>query len=610
MKKRLLSLVLCLAMLLPTLVLFTSCDEEDDAVPRTIKPMTIVIAMMTDEKTNEAGIEATEKALNAITESNLNTHIELKLYTENEYYKELEKALLARRDAVSNGDASSSLGEVTDVIFDEEKNREVTAYPEPYENQIDIFFVDSKTKLESYRWWKNDDVSDEDYDADPVSNSESLVSTLDEYLAESAPLLSKYLSAGLLNAGKVYSENMGELCAIPSNSIYNEPEYMIIDKALFDSYSYNLGEVTNLASLENYLVDVVTDHPEVTALYNLGSMGLFSLTGKPSAICQNAIEGATADSIGLEPKTMLGSAHFRSSLVSIDNYAPINGKYPVPGLDISGAEKGKFAVGFVQANAEEIKAYEEDYYVIMAHKAIISNQQACGNMFAVSAFTSAADRCMEVINLLQTNQEAHNILVYGQENVTYTVEESTGIIKREKEGKAVYLMDIHKSGNLFLTLPNSDMTEQELLYSANDWALAKTATRSAFFIAYTGFELRVLEGEEVYDDPATEDVDESNNALNLPTQKEIDFMEQLYHQMMIDIFGYQAVKDEVDENGKLVYANYSAYLDALDTELRAQIMDEASGVKVVGSQLAATTGTKNIYRQYMDWRKVRYVAPT
>jgi hypothetical protein len=605
MKKRLLSLVLCLAMLLPTLVLFTSCDQEDEKEPGTIKPMTIVIAMMTDEKTNEAGIEATEKALNAITEGNLNTHIELKLYTEAEYYAELEKALLARREAVANGDASTSLGEVTDVIYDEEKNREVTAYPEPYENQIDIFFVDSMAKLESYRLWKQEEASDKDYAEDPGLYSDSLVSTLDEYMEESAPLLSKYLSAGLLNAGKIYLQNTGELCAIPSNTIYDSPEYMIIDKELFDSYSYNMGEVTNLVSLENYLVDVVTDHPEITALYNLGSMSMLSLTGKNSAICQGATEGVSPDAVGLEPKTMFGSAVFRSSLVSINNYAPINGKYPIPGLDISGAEKGKFAVGFVRANAEEIKAYEKDYYTVMTQKAVITNEQAHGNMFAVSAYTSAADRCLEVINLLQTNKEAHNILVYGQENVTYIVEESTGMIKRETEGEAVYVMDINKTGNLFLTLPNTDMTERELAYAANDWALAKAASRNAFFSAYTGMELMVFEGEEIFDDPTTPDVDESNNPLNLPTKVEIDFLESAYNAMLGKIFGYQEVKDEVGENGKLVYANYSAYIDALDAELRAMTM-EGSDVKVVGSQLAATTGTKNIYRQYMDWKKIHY----
>jgi hypothetical protein len=561
--------------------------------------MSIVIAMMTDEKTKEEDIAATEKALNAITESNLNTHIELKLYTENEYYQKLEEALLARRDAVNSGDKSTSLGEVTDVIYDEEKNREVTAYPDPYENQIDIFFVDSKSKLESYRWWRLEGVSDKDYDSDPGMNSESLVSTLDEYLAEAAPLLSKYLSAGVLNAGKVYQANVGELCAIPSNAIYDRPEYMIIDKALFDSYSYNLSEMTSLVSMENYLIDVVTDRPEITALYNLGTMGLYSLTGKNSAICQNAVEGAEPSAIGQQPTTMFGSALFRSSLISIDKYAPLNGKYPVVGSDVSGAEKGKFAVGFVQANADEIKAYEDDYYVVMTKKAAISNQQAHGNMFAVSAFTSDAERCMQVINLLQTNREAHNVLVYGQENVTYTVDESTGIINREKDGKAVYLMDIHKSGNIFLTLPNSDMTESELAYAANDWALAKAASRTAFFSSYTGLELTVFDGED----------NETNNPLNLPTRAEVDFLEQAYNLMMSRLFDYNAVKGEVDENGKLLYANYGAYLDALDTELRAMTLGEESTVKVVGTQLAATTGTKNIYRQYMDWKKIRYDVP-
>ena len=138
MKKRLLSLALCLAMLLPTLLMFTSCQEEEVEVTGTIAPMTIVIALMTDEKTNEAGIEAAEKALNRITENNFNTHIELKLFTEDEYYAKVEEALLARRQAVIDGDQSTSVGDVKDKIYDEEKNREVTAYPEVYEKATKI----------------------------------------------------------------------------------------------------------------------------------------------------------------------------------------------------------------------------------------------------------------------------------------------------------------------------------------------------------------------------------------------------------------------------------------------------------------------------------------
>lgn len=658
MKKRLLSLVVCLAMLLPTLVLFTSCSDEDTVDYGNIKPMTIVIAMITDEKTNEAGIEAAEKALNQITESNLKTHVELKLFTEDEYYTELEKALLARRDAVAAGDKTSSLGEVDDVVFDEEKNREVTAFPEPYENQIDIFFVDNKAKLESYRLWRPEGLSDAEFEADPLGTTESLVSVLDDYLAESAPLLSKYLASGLLNAGKVYVQNNGELCAIPSNAIYDSAEYMIVDKKLFDASNYNIEEVTDLVSLENFLIDLVESNPDVQPVYNIGNMGFISLTGKNSVIAQYVAENATPDSVGLEPKTILGSAAFRGILVSMNKYLPLsNAADPITGNDLSAAEPGTFAVGFVKADTEEIKAYEENYYVIESHKASITTEQACGNMFAVSAFTSDAARCMEVLNMIQTNSEMHNALAYGEENVTYTIDETSGLVVREKEGNEIYLMDVNQTGNLFLTLPNTDMTEKELAYAANDWALAKAATRHAYYGPYIGFELEVFEGEEIFDDPNTKDVNESNNPLNLPTAKEIDFLEEQYYWLMDALFDYEEAVDEV--TGEPLYATYAAYLDALDTAVREKLLPEhealmkendteepaidaqdadepltnetpATGEPVTGepvtgdveddtpkeitypnvvaSQLVATAGMKNIYRQFLDWRKFHYIA--
>lgn len=584
MKKRLLSLALCLAMLLPTLVLFTSCSEEDTAEEGTIVPMTIVIAMMTDEKTNEAGIAATERALNRITESNYNTHVELKLYTESEYYTKLEEQLLARRDAVEAGDKATSLGAVTDKIFDEEKNREVTAYPEAYENQIDIFFVGSREKLDQYRMWKYDDASDEDYETDPVNNSESLLSSLDASLDEFAPLLSKYLSQGLLNAGRIYFENAGELVAIPSNNIYDDGEYMIIDKKLFDSYSYSLEDVSGVVALEDFLVDVATDHADVTPLYNLGSMNFESFTGTTTMIGRCTTEATAADDTEYFPGSLLSAGEVRNTLDSVMKYASINDKYPIPGSDLSGAEAGKFAVGFLTANEQEIAAYEDDYYVIEFSKSLVTTEQACSNMFAVSAFTSDVDRCMEIINLLQTNKEAHNVLVYGEENETYVVDESTKMIKRQYDGDAVYVMDIHKSGNLFITYQNTEMTEEELLYSANDWALAKSATRHVYYGPITGFVLQYAETEE-------------DATLWKPSKDNLSAYEELYNQMLVEAFEYETA---VDDKGQ-PYATYLDYLTALDTKYKT-----ANG-NLVGTQLAATAGKKNIYRQYLDWKKIHYM---
>lgn len=590
MKKRLLSLALCLAMLLPTLLLFTSCTEEEVEATGTIAPMTIVIAMMTDEKTNEAGIQATEKALNRITENNFNTHIELKFFTEDEYYTKLEEALVARRDAYNNGDKSTSLGSVKDTIYDEEKNREVTAYPEPYENQIDIFFVGSKEKLVSYVLWKSDVATDEEYEEDPTLYSESLVAAIDGDISDAGALLSKYLASGLLDAGKVFIAGDGMQYAIPSNAIYDNGEYMVVDKKLFDQYSYSIEEVNNVVALEEYLINVATDHPDVTPLYNMGSMGFVSFTGRNSYIAQMVDSSTTTTTNGIEPKSMLGTAVFKNTLASIRSYASINGKYPVAGSDLSSAEKGKFAVGFVSATEVEMKAYEKDYYVIETSKAMVTNEQACSNMFAVSAFTSDTTRCVEIINLLQTNKEAHNILVYGEENVTYTVDDSTKMVKRQYDGDAVYVMDIHKTGNLFITRQNNEMTAEELLYSANDWALAKSASRHVFFGPYIGFEIQFAQTEE----DATK--------LFMPSEDIADVLEDAYNQMMVEVFKYD--ETAVDEEGNPLYSSYVAYLDALDTSFK-----QANGNQI-GAQLAATPGTLTMYRQYINWRKLHHLAPT
>ncbi len=634
MKKRLLSLALCLSMLLPMLVLFTSCGGESEKEFGSIPPATIVIALMTDEKTNEAGIEAAEKALNKISEANLNTHIELKLYTPDEYYTELVKALETRyneniADPKADKQAHNSVGKVEDVVFDEEKNRDVTKYPKPYDNQIDIFLVDSKEMLVSLRYRLGEGVTQEQFEEDPsMVDTYSLLSVLDvSSLGDYAPLLSKYLSTGLMEAGKVYLQGTGELCAIPSPSIYDDAEYMLIDKKFFDASVYNIDEVTDLASLENYLVDFVEANPTVAPLYNVGNMGFVSLTGKNSIIAQYVPAGAKPDTVGLEPKSMLDAGIFKSTLSSMQKYLSVSTTgAPKVGNTIAAADlnASKFAVGFIKADPVEAAALEENYYVIESNKAVINEAQACSNMFAVSATTSDVERCLEVLNLMQTNKAFHNALTYGEENVTYTINQSNGLVNRIQSGDEVYLMDYRKTGNLYLTLPNSEMSDEELQYSENDWALAKAASRHAFFSPYIGFNLKLFEGEK--DTSVT-------NPLNMPTQAEVDFLETLYNEMWEAIFDYEAATE---------YATYVAYLDAIKNGLKAlslgqswinkadtpAVVDEAEGSdtepevtppaetekdmstsKVVETQLVVTAGSKNLYRQFLDWRKLHYILP-
>ena len=601
MKKRLLSLALCLAMLLPTLLLFTSCQEEEVEATGTIAPMTVVIALMTDEKTNDAGVEAAEKALNRITENNFNTHVELKLFTEAEYYTKVEEALVARRQAIINGDKSTSVGDVKDKIYDEEKNREVTAYPEVYENQIDIFFVGSYEKLVDYVLWKSDFATEEEYAADRVANSDPLVASLDGDMSV-APLLSKYLSSGLLNAGKVSIGGTAQQYAIPSNAIYSNGEYMLVDKAMFDKYSYSIEEVSDVIALEEYLTDIAKDYPEVTPLYNLGSMGFVSITGKNSVIAQKIDSSTSVTTSGVEPSFFADSTAFKNIINSVMSYASINSKYPVAGSDLSSAEAGKFAVGFVAANENEIEAYKENYYVIETNKSMVTTEQACSNMLAVSAFTSDTTRCMEIINLLQTNAKAHNILVYGDENVTYTVDESTKMIKRQYEGDAVYVMDIYKTGNLFITAQNTEMTETELMYSANDWALAKAASRHVFFGPYLGFKIEYA-GE----------VAESGTAKPVANFDEIS--ENAYNQLLADIFKFENYT--INEAGEVVDAEGNPLTYKKDGKVQTTVTSFETYVEYLGQNIKSANGNQlggqtvdyngTIYNQFIAWRKLHFL---
>lgn len=599
MKKRLLSLALCLAMLLPTLLLFTSCQEQEVEEEGKILPMTIVIALMTDEKTNDAGIEATEKALNRITENNFNTHVELKLFTENEYYAKVEEALVARRDAVNGGDTSTSIGKVDDKIYDEEKNREVTAYPETYENQIDIFFVGSHEKLVDYVLWKSAFATDEEYAAKPLENYQSLVAELDTDMYTDGAvgtLMSKYFSTGLLNAGKVGIEGTSLQYAIPSNGIYNNGEYMVVDKALFDSYSYSIEEVSDVVGLEGFLADVAEDHPDVTPLYNLGTMGFVSLTGKNSILASKIDSSFTVTSEGVAPVFMGDNLAFKTMLSSIRTYTAGTNKFPVAGNDLSAAEAGKFAVGFVSATEAEIAKYKENYYVIETNKAMVTTEQACSNMLAVSAFTSDISRCVEIINLLQTNKEAHNILVYGEENTTYTVDDSTKMVKRQYEGDAVYVMDINKTGNLFLTKQNTDMSVEELLYSANDWALAKSITRHVFFGPFNGFVIKYA-NEGTY--PATDYPDVSEAA---------------YYDLLKRVFEYDtyATNEEgqlVDaegnplKNGDKFVTTYAEYVDWVAATMKVE------NPQLGGQATAGGDSFNTIGQQFIKWRKLHHLAP-
>ncbi|MGM9637589.1 MAG: hypothetical protein ACI3YK_06360 [Eubacteriales bacterium] len=435
----------------------------------TIKPMTITLSMITDERTTEEGIAAAQDAINLITENSLNIHVVLQLYTEDEYHDAVLNKSLARSQDIDAGKKYSSIGSSEDeqlIEITEGKYRTVTAYPEPYENQIDVFLITGYDMLTEFA-------------------ERALVAEVSDSLnSTEASLLTKYISSGLMKFGQLYESQY----AIPGNSYYGTYEYLLVKKSLFDQYPYSISDMTGLSSLREYLVDVAENEEGVIPLYNVGSLGLTSALERDSVVSSYVPDGAV-ETDTYRPDNILKNATVQAQIATIIDCGSVNGDYAkdVDEVDFD----ANFAAAFITGDASTPEQYEDDYYVIETRKPVADANEIFGSMFAVSAYTSDSARCMQLVNMLMTDETLLNTVLYGAENTTYVRDEVTGIISRKytSDTNAIYIMDENLIGNIFLAWQNDEMSEEVLKVSANNWELAKQASTDATFSPFAHFAL-------------------------------------------------------------------------------------------------------------------------
>ena len=280
MNKRLVCLMLSILMLL-TCVL-SSCstttketEDEGSAVDNSAK--TIVMWIIAGEGSDKEAQEAVSEAFAKITKAKFKTNVVLKFCTEEEYYEKLEAAIEeAQRDIEMQEKADKELRKYIKLHKDEGKSREELTkqfyidfpeyakyqkveededdenaketeeetetneygitqikYPEPKENQVDIFYLSGYERYLEYY------------------NSEWLAS-LSEELSTSSKKLNDYISASLLQGVQIE----GGVYAIPNNVPIGEYTYMMIDKELFDKYYQKIDKVNSVLDLNTFLNDV------------------------------------------------------------------------------------------------------------------------------------------------------------------------------------------------------------------------------------------------------------------------------------------------------------------------------------------------------------------
>ncbi|MBE6557787.1 MAG: hypothetical protein E7661_02075 [Ruminococcaceae bacterium] len=290
MKRKLICLTLSILMLLSCLL--TGCSQaskngegEEEAVDNSAK--TITMWVMTNDETDEEAMKLVNEAFTKITKAKFKTNVVIKFCTEDEYYTKLEAAIQANEDEIKlkeqhdkdlrvylrnhkNEGTNEELEKafyaanpqyqkfqgVDDDLDDEdavvtEEETELNdygiveiKYPDPKENQVDIFYLSGQEKYMEYY-------------------EKEWLSLLGEELSTSSKKLTDYISTTLLNGVQLD----GGVYAIPNNVPIGEYTYMMIDKELFDLYIHKISKVNTVLDLGTFLNDVTNynaDH-EYTA---------------------------------------------------------------------------------------------------------------------------------------------------------------------------------------------------------------------------------------------------------------------------------------------------------------------------------------------------------
>ena len=279
MNKKLVCLTLSILMLLTCV--FASCtpktstEEEGETVDNSAK--TITMWVVTEDETTDEAKEAVNEAFTKITKAKFKTNVVIQFCTEDEYYDKLEGAIKAAQDLIElearcakelrqyikahkgEGKDNATLtaefyaahpeyqqfqkAEEEEEDEDAPETEEETIvnefgiteikYPDPKENQVDIFYLSGYDKYMEYY-------------------EKEYLSSLSEELSTSSKKLTTYISSSLLNGVQIE----GGVYAIPNNVPIGEYTYMMIDKELFDTYYQKIDKVGSVLDLEVFLNDV------------------------------------------------------------------------------------------------------------------------------------------------------------------------------------------------------------------------------------------------------------------------------------------------------------------------------------------------------------------
>ncbi len=470
MKTRLICLLLTAVMIVACLAgcsKKTDDDVIDDVTEEASESaMTLAMYLMCEKPVSAEQEAKIEEAVNKITKAKFKTMLDLKFYTESEYYQKLEESFAARAEAEKNGLIAKPVeGEETkeDETFVNEYGWTDIKYPTIAGYQVDIFYLGGYDNYSKY-------------------TQMGMLQNLDTELSSASKRLGEYISKAFLTYMK--SANNG-VYAIPTNTAIGEYTYLLFNKEALADTRYDtpaglaMFDSTTDADLATYLSDIKTYRsdkfvPFYSDLSNteLAAAGKYYTTDgnfttnfwgvDANGVISNDFSVVASDvNAAAKYKEKDNSCMYYTSSVLDTTYMSSLGKivgYRNDGYFGTADDfaNGKAAVVCVKGGADLPAQYADKYEAVVIGKPTIETMDLYNDMFAVSSYTANTGRSMEIITYLNTNDDFRNLLLYGIENENYEFtdsdyEDAEGnpykVVKRLNEE---YMMASEKVGNTLI----------------------------------------------------------------------------------------------------------------------------------------------------------------
>ena len=458
MKRRIVSLILLVCMLLPVSFL-TACgkkEEDADSISEDRTFVSIDLWLPCYGGTTEESKQLVQDALNGICEEKYSTHLVLHLIDSDQYeaaiqsrYEEIEteierleeesRALRSRQLAGETIVTEEPAADTQEQTETDEYGISTIVYPAIGATQMDVFLARGYDHYVQYA-------------------GNNLLKDLDAALTEGDPkLLKSYIYPSFLSHSSYYGMTYG----IPNNHPLNDYTYLLINKECVEKVkasgvSFDVSAVTSPYSCLDFIRAVAKTCPDVVPVndyFDYYGVWFWNEAKDPSKF------SLIASQIGLEdeettpivPKNVFEQDNFvytyyMNKLIKENGWVG-NG---------TGAP-GTYAVSMVKGDADLASTYGDQYYLVPVEYPTATVEDVCENLFVVSKYTKDVSRSLEIITLINTNESFRTILQYGVEGIHWKYTDATKqTITRLSDS---YVMKLAETGNLYLTYPDYGTTK-------------------------------------------------------------------------------------------------------------------------------------------------------